>query len=147
MTTLKNKNNSAARLAAENVDTPPKKLIAVKLTRGELIHVRDLFGVLLPSAAAKTLSQSLAERAGRPMVEACLWRKLERACESMGVPLGDDAPDFAVSIGSVPELTVFQIETDADDGSNEGGDLETILEVEDVPEKSVKKPRASKGRT
>ena len=145
------KKKSTESLSAEKkieAPIPSRRTKTVKLSRGELVHLRDLFGLLLPPAATKTLSQALAEHANRPMVEACLWRKLERACESMGVPLGDDAPDFAVSIGSVPELTVFQIEADTDDGQSENLDAAFSTLEEEDDGKSVKKPKVgSKGRT
>jgi hypothetical protein len=98
---------------------PAKKLVPVRFTPVELLHLRDLFGILLPPAATKTLSQALAERTGRSMVEACLWRKLTQACMTAGIPMGDDAPDFVVAPAGVPELTVSQIEADGAEGSGD----------------------------
>jgi hypothetical protein len=96
--------------AVENVANVHVRTAVVTLTQGELIHLRDLFGVLLPPAASQTLSQALAHRVGRPMLEAKLWRKLLAACSELGVPVGDGAPDFAVAVDVAPSIGVFKIE-------------------------------------
>lgn len=109
------KTKKCASTPVKTIPVTPRRTVLVKLTQAELVHIRDLFGILLPPAATQTLSQALAECKGRAIVEACLWRKLSKAAAAAGVPLGDDAPDFAVSISSVPSIGVFQIEPDDDD--------------------------------
>lgn len=103
-----------ARLAeGDAVDLRPKAVHQLGLDQAELVHLRDLFSVLLPPAADKSVSQVLAASAGRPFTEARLWNKIQAVCASAGVPVGDSAPDFIVTIAAAPELTVFQIEREA----------------------------------
>ena len=85
------------------------KTYDVKLTTDELIHLRDLFSILLPPDASKTLSQALAQAERRSMIEAKLWDKLNKLCAKAGVPLGDEAPDYAVAPMSPPTLGIFPL--------------------------------------
>lgn len=89
-----------------------KKTFNVRLTRYELVHLRDMFGVMLPPEMKETLSQRLAQTQGRPLIESQLWQKLARACEEAELPLGDDAPDFVISTAGVPPISVFEVSHD-----------------------------------
>jgi hypothetical protein len=86
-----------------------RKTYELRLTKMELVHLRDLFSVLLPPAAEKTLSQALAELAGRTVIESLLWQKIGIAAESADIPMGDDAPDYIAAPSSTPAISVFQI--------------------------------------
>ena len=88
------------------------KTFSLRLTRFELLHLRDLFSVLLPPDLERTLSQALAAAEERPMVEAKLWQKVSEACLSAGLPTGDDAPDFVASAVSTPQIGVFRLAVD-----------------------------------
>ncbi len=92
-----------------------KKTFNVRLTKHELIHLRDLFAVMLPPEMKDTLSQRLALSQGRTLVEAQLWQKLARACGEAELPLDDDAPDFVISTAGVPPITVFEVSNDPSD--------------------------------
>jgi hypothetical protein len=85
------------------------KAYAIKFTVDELVHLRDLFSILLPPDASRTLSQSLAQSEHRTMIEAKLWSKLNKLFADAGIPLGDEAPDFAVAPDAPPSLGVYQL--------------------------------------
>lgn len=79
------------------------KKFDLSLTKFELIHLRDLFSILLPTDATQTVSQSLAVAEERDIIEKMLWDKVCKLCRSAKVPLNDEAPDFiATIIGPAP---------------------------------------------
>jgi len=87
----------------------PKKNFSLKLSRKELVHLRDLFGVLLPADMKSTISQALASSQDRQLIESKLWNKIISLCNEAEIPLGDEAPDFIVTISSTPQLGVFEL--------------------------------------
>jgi len=90
-------------------DLKPKKNFSLRLSKQELVHLRDLFGVLLPPDMRSTISQSLASSQERPLVESKLWGKIISLCNEAEIPMGDDAPDFVVTISGPPQLGVFEM--------------------------------------
>lgn len=88
------------------------KTFSLRLTRFEVLHLRDLFSVMLPPALNQTLSAALAVAEERPMVEAKLWQKVKAACEEAQLPLDDDAPDFVAAAVSTPQIGVFRLAHD-----------------------------------
>jgi hypothetical protein len=93
----------------------PKKSSSVlehslRLSREELMHIRDLFSVLVQPS--KTISQALAQssKTSSPESELVLWKKIMTACQDAKIPLGNAAPDFAVAMTEIPQLDVFQAE-------------------------------------
>lgn len=92
-------------------DPPVKqcKTFTLRLTKFELLHLRDLFSVMLPPEMKETLSQRLAQSQDRALVEAKLWQKLARACRQVGLPMDDDAPDFVVAASTSPPIGVFEL--------------------------------------
>ena len=89
-----------------------RKTYNLRLTKFELLHLRDLFSVVLPPEAKQTLSQALAELEGRGMVEAFLWKKVYAMCEEAGLPIGDEAPDYVVAPASPPPMGVFLLSSE-----------------------------------
>lgn len=89
-----------------------RKTYTLKLTKFELLHLRDLFSVSLPPALEVTLSQALATQQERVLVETKLWTKLSAACKEAKVPLGDNAPDFIVAASAAPSIGVFELAHD-----------------------------------
>ncbi len=85
--------------------TKRMKLNVLRLTNTELVHLRDLFGVMLPSEG-KSLSTVLSHLEGRVTCESKLWVKIQTALENAGIPVGDEAPDFAVTFAEIPNLTI-----------------------------------------
>lgn len=124
-----------------------RDLYKVRFTKFELLHLRDLFSVKLPASLVETVSQKLASSQSRPLVEARLWKKIADACVEAKVLLGDDAPDFVVSVvPHVPDIAVFQVsdapmsEDDEDEDVPEEGDDDdpgflAILNEEKRPKK------------
>lgn len=101
-----------------------RKTYDLRLTKYELLHLRDLFGVVLPPDASKTMSQALAELEGRPLVETKLWTKIAALVEVAGLPSGDDAPDFVVAPVSTPQISVFQISSEPGGTSDDDEEIE-----------------------
>jgi len=91
----------------------------LNLTKLELLHIRDLMGVLLPPEGETTLSKSLAAAEGRELIESSLWRKVADLCASANLPLGSEAPDYIVIPISHPKMGVFQVNHEVNDSSEE----------------------------
>ncbi len=98
----------------ETVST--KKLLNFKLTMTveELVHLRDLFNILLPPTAEMTISQALATSQSRPITESKLWTKVAALCAEAALPMEDEAPDFVVAIAGPPTLGVFALQHPAE---------------------------------
>lgn len=109
-----------------------RKTFDVRLTKFELLHLRDLMSILTPPEAQKTVSQHLAEAENRVMVEALLWKKISTTCETAGIPLGDDAPDFIVAPVASPAISVFRMASEPDEEMNrEDEDIAQVFEKEE----------------
>jgi hypothetical protein len=96
----------------KKVEIKKTKTYSINLTKFELLHLRDLFSIVMPPNATVTVSQSLAEAENRTHVEQFLWNKLTELCKEASLPLGDDAPDYIVAPVASPALGVFQISPD-----------------------------------
>jgi len=81
----------------------------LKLTKFELVHLRDVLSILSPPDLKQTLSQMLAEGEDRSLVEQKLWGKVTNVCVQAGVPTGDDAPDFVAAPMAPPPIGVFRM--------------------------------------
>ena len=90
-------------------DLKKKKTHVLRLSKYELVHLRDLFGISLPTDLSRTVSQALADHEERTLVEASLWKKIAQVCNEAEVPLEDEAPDFIVAPTNTPSIGVFQI--------------------------------------
>lgn len=113
-------------------ETPaPKKSFSLKLTKQEAIHLRDLFSVLLPPDMKATVSQSLAAGQGRHLVESKLWNKIASLCEEAQVPMGDDAPDFIVTISAPPTLGIFEMVSEERSPPLQRGGLDFLEDEEE----------------
>ena len=87
-----------------------RKTYALRLTKLELLHIRDLFSVLLSTEAKQTVSQALASVEERSVVEARLWQKVAASCEEAKLPLADHAPDYiCAAMVSPPPVGVFRV--------------------------------------
>lgn len=99
-----------------------QKTYPLKLTMFELVHLRDLFGVLLPLDLKQTVSQALATSENRVMVEAKLWQKIAASCTNAEVPMDDDAPDFICAAASAPPVGIFRLAQEPNEGEEEDDD-------------------------
>lgn len=97
---------------SDKVEIKRRKTYGLRLTKFELLHLRDLFSVLLPPEGQRTMSQALAELESRTLVESVLWKKVSTACVEAGLPMDDDAPDYVVAPASPPPMSVFQLSSD-----------------------------------
>lgn len=95
-------------------DPPVKRqsVFDLRLTKFELLHLRDLMGVLLPPDGAQTISQALASVEERSLIESKLWEKLAELCNKAELPLDSEAPDFIVAPTGPTPLGIFQVNHD-----------------------------------
>jgi hypothetical protein len=110
------------------MDLRPQKTSTLRLTRYEVLHLRDLFSILLPTEARQTVSQALAAVEDRSMVEARLWQKVLAACREVGLPVGDEAPDFVAAAASSPPVGVFRLATDPTPAPDAPGRAKALFE-------------------
>jgi len=96
-----------------------QKTYDLTLTKIELLHIRDLFSVLLPPSGEQTMSKALAEIEGRILVESMLWNKVSNLCEVADLPLGDEAPDYILAPTSTPAIGIFHINHDMSSSEDE----------------------------
>ncbi len=115
-------------------DPPVKRqsVFDLRLTRFELLHLRDLMGILLPPDGAQTISQALACVEERSLIESILWEKLSKLCSEAKLPLDEEAPDFIVSTAGPTPLGIFQVNHDlASNKSPEAGYLSSAESQEE----------------
>ena len=96
-----------------------QKTFDLTLTKLELLHIRDLFSVLLPPDGNQTMSKALAELEGRRLVETMLWEKVSKLCEDADLPLADEAPDYILAPVSTPAIGIFHINHDMSEEEQE----------------------------
>lgn len=89
---------------------PIRSTTSLELTPEELAHLRDIMSVLISQGTGEphTVSQVLATMNGAGVAESSLWSKVVAECKLLGLPLGDDAHDFAVTLTNAP-MTVVNI--------------------------------------
>ena len=105
------------------MDHPPirrKKTFPIRLTRYELLHLRDLFSILLPTDTGQTISQALAGLEDRRLIEAHLWHRLGAVFKEADLPTDDDAPDFVVAATQAPPVGIFKLAEEPNTGTQEG---------------------------
>lgn len=101
------------------------------LTKFELLHLRDLMGILLPPDGAQTLSQALATTEDRVLTESMLWEKLTRLCKDAGLPLDAEAPDYIVAPVAPPPMGVFLVNQEMVQSPGSAGFVEEDTDEED----------------
>jgi len=97
-----------------------RKTYTLKLSKFELLHLRDLCSVALPPDLKVTVSQALALAEDRSIVEAKLWNKIAQTCKEANLPLDEDAPDFIVAASSAPTISVYRIADEPGEHPEEG---------------------------
>lgn len=123
-------------MGKKNPALKKRQTYKLKLTQLELLHLRNLFGVLLPAGMGQTLSQALSHKTDSALIEATLWQKVSRALDKAKIPVDDDAPDYVIVPSGTPTLDVFEISTgeteeEEDDTPQAGLLLEGDEEEED----------------
>ena len=108
-------------MTKKNPKIKRQKIYELCLTKFELLHLRDLMGVLLPPDGAETLSRSLAALEGRSLIETKLWEKVVSLCSDADLPLDAEAPDYIIAPTSSPSLGVFQIAQEDEEGEQVEG--------------------------
>ena len=99
-----------------------RKTFELRLTKFELIHLRDLFSVGLPPDLKQTISQALAALEDRTYVEAKFWQKIVSLCSEAELPLDADAPDFVVAASAAPPCGVFKLASEPNESDEEAED-------------------------
>lgn len=105
-------------MAKNNSSKKKRKTYDLRLTKYELVHMRDMFSIVLPPDLTKTLSQSLCEVEERQSDEASLWKKIVELCLEADIPVGEDAPNFVVAPSESPPLSVYQLLKDEENNSD-----------------------------
>ena len=110
-----------------------QKTYDLTLTKFELLHIRDVFSILLPPDGNKTVSQALAEVEDRTLIETMLWKKIAELCSEADLPLNNEAPDYIVAPTSAPPMGIFHINHDVEQNSSqtEAGFIPEDLESEE----------------
>lgn len=92
-----------------------KKVQTVELviTKEELVHLRDLFSILLPPDGKFTISRSLAYNESRPFIEGTLWTKIHDLCLENDIPVDGEAPDFFLALEQDVRAQVLQLNAHA----------------------------------
>jgi hypothetical protein len=92
--------------------------MTLRITPAELVHLRDVLSMTYPDMS-KTLSQDLARQTNSEDIEASLWGKVERLLQEIGLPTGDDAPDYVVTAAAPPVLGIYRVQHDEASGEGE----------------------------
>jgi hypothetical protein len=93
-----------------------RKTFTLRLSKFELLHLRDLLSVMVPPELKQTVSQQLAAAEDRTLVETHLWNSVVDACKEAELPLGPEAPNYIVTATSSPSIGVFRLADDPQDG-------------------------------
>ena len=117
-----------------NPEIKRRKTHQVRFSKFELLHLRDLMSICLPPEGKQTLSGALATLENRQMVESLLWKKIVEACNEVGLPTGEEAPDYVVATAGMAPLGVFQLASEP----FAGGDDDDEEEEDDDDEKDGK---------
>jgi hypothetical protein len=98
-----------------------KELVSLRLTKKELIHIRDVMSIAFPAENSHglTVSQSLAELENRNIIEFNLWKKIVEACTEVGIMTGEEAPDYVIQMNAPPKLRVYEVMSDDDCQEND----------------------------
>jgi hypothetical protein len=123
----------------EEVEIKKNTCYNLKLTQFELLHLRDLMSIKLPPVGESTVSEALATAENRSFIESGLWNKVATLCTEAELPLDEEAPDYIVSLTSVPAMGVFQIEQQfrknaRPENSPDGGVFSSFFSVANNPE-------------
>lgn len=108
-----------------------KKTYEVRFTKFELLHLRDLMSISLPPEGQNTISETLASLENRITIESSLWKKLTDACVAVGLPVGDNAPDYIVAPSGMAPLGVFQLASEPPAGLEDDEDEEESEDSEE----------------
>lgn len=106
------KKKKRAEDRSEDALTRPVRTFELSMTALELLHLRDLFSIVLPTEMKDTVSQRLAAVQDRALIEAKLWQKVTSLCRAAEIPLDDAAPDFVVAAAASPAVSVFELARD-----------------------------------
>lgn len=107
-----------------------RKTFQLRLTRYEILHLRDLMSVCLPPEGKQTLSGALAALENRQLIESLLWKKITSACVDADLPTDDDAPDYVIAPTGIAPLGVFQLASDPAGPEDDDDEEEEIADEE-----------------
>lgn len=106
---MNSKKKVVKKEAKEEDKIKKTRIFELKLTKLELVHLRDMLSILFPSPTEKTISQAMAESEDRVFEENSLWKKIAALCIDAQLPIDDEAPDYAVMpVGPAP-MGIFML--------------------------------------
>jgi hypothetical protein len=114
---------------------------SLKLTTTELIHLRDLFGIVLPPDGVKTVSEALASIENRLITESKLWQKIATLCKEAKLPIDDEAPNFVAAPAGPPPMGVFQLNAEFTKSESSGALEKLFMQVDQA---EIKKDEGDK---
>lgn len=135
-TATKKQTTSKRTSVIEEAPPKPIQIYELKLTLGELVHLRDVFSVVLPNEMNVTISQALAMSEYRQLTETKLWNKIVALCETAEIPMQEHAPDFVVAISGPPPMSIYRLEPN---GNQVNGESEEESDEELDEEDSSRK--------
>lgn len=112
----------------------------LRITKSELIHVRDLLSVKVPNDEDMTISEMIAKSEIREEADIQLWKKIVKLCKEANVAVEDEAPDYTIGITSTPKMYVFRVQNEDElyeeehDENPKEDNVERILLNEQVEE-------------
>jgi hypothetical protein len=105
-----------------NPEIKRKKTHQIRFSKFELLHLRDLMSICLPPEGKQTISGALAALENRQMIESLLWKKIAESCAEVGLPTGEEAPDYVIAPSGMAPLGVFQLASEPFNGSDDDDD-------------------------
>lgn len=102
---MKTKKNQKSTKNKEKTQT-----FSLSLTKKEITHLRDLMGVFTPLEQGITVSEMLAKSTGSKITERRLWKKIIDLGKKARVKIGENAPDYIVTVTGPSPLGVFKVE-------------------------------------
>lgn len=131
----------------------PQPTWELRLTKTQLVHLRDLLSILLPPDGSRTVSQALAAAEARVVAETQLWSDVSQLCRKAKIPVNKEAPDFVVMTTGAPQLDVVRIMEDPyaeEQDATLDGDPSTLFqavkEALEEPSAEPEKKPARKGK-
>jgi len=93
------------------------KIVDLKLTENQLLHIRDLMSITLAGEDDRSISSELATKNNvGPYVENKLWVIIVNACQEANIPIEYDVPDYKIALSIQPKLFIIK---DDEEGENE----------------------------
>lgn len=100
-------------------EKPEPKIIELKLTQNQLLHIRDLMSVSLAGEDERSISLELASKNKVGAYdENELWNVIVDACKEANIPIEHDVPDYKIALSIQPKLFIIKDDEEGEDGED-----------------------------